>query len=341
MAKIFVGSSSQMIPLVAEITKCLRARGHAVRPWKEIFETGDITIDRLLTLAREVDGAILVFSKDDKIEQDGDIRYQARGNVLIEYGLFGGLLGRKKTIICSHGNNRMPSDLSGLSYLNVGSSAEALSPQAHDRLIAWAADLIGENGGSLDEPEVCPVFASFPMPEFRQAVHQAKRLHILQTFIPYTQHLHLFEPDLMDAIERGCEVQVLLSSPWSTVVELRQQALSLAYGRNIVRDQVRINLEHFAARARALPADQRGLLEVRVHTAMPSMSIYRVDDLFFAGHYFQGHLAIDSPHLRVSNPRSSMGWRLAREHLEIWRASTTVQVDFMNIEDWLRAGPPR
>lgn len=330
MAKIFIGSSSRMVPLVNDIAGCLKSHGHDPQPWNKIFKTGDIHLDRLLKLAREVDGAILVFSGDDEGEHNGSTVPRPPGNVLIEYGLFAGILGRRRTIICDHGENRKPSDLSGLSYLDAGSEADHLSPEARDKLGTWAANL------SPDPDGVTEVFSSFPLAEFRQALRQARCLHILQTFIPYTQHLHLFEADLMDAIKRGCEVQVLLLSPSSSVVDLRQQALnSVAYGRNIVRDQIRINLEHLAALARELPRDKRSQLEVRVHTTMPSTSIYRVNDVFFCGHYFQGNLAIDSPQLRVSNPQSSMGKRLESEHRLIWQANTTLPVNLDDIEPWL------
>jgi predicted nucleotide-binding protein with TIR-like domain len=341
VARIFIGSSSLMIPVVEEIARCLRSRGHEPLPWKEIFQNGDITIDRLLAQARDVDGAILVFSEDDKIEHKGNIKYQPGANILIEFGLFLGCLGRRGAIICNHGDNRKPSDLAGLTYLDVGKQTDRIRPEAWDRLGLWAAELTRGIAGPFGEDGITQVFQSFPLSDFKQALLQARRLHILQTFIPYAQHMRLFEADLMTLIDRGGEVQVLLSSPWSPVVELRQQALSSAYGRNIVREQIGINLEHLAALARTLPTDKRARLEIRVHTAMPSMSIYRVDDLFFAGHYFRDTLAIDSPQLRVTSPQSSMGKHLAEEHQRIWTADTTEIVDLANIDHWLNSGPRR
>lgn len=341
VAKIFIGSSSRMIPLVDEIARCLDSHGHEPLPWREIFKHGDITIDRLFAQAREVQGAILVFSEDDKIEHEGNTRYQPGGNILIEFGLFLGCLGRKRAIICNHGKNRKPSDLAGLTYFDVGNQIDKIHQDAWDKLGLWAAELTREITGPFDEDGITQVFQCFPLLDFRKALLQARRLHILQTFIPYTQHMRLFEADLMNLIDRGGEVQVLLSSPWSPVVELRQQALSLAYGRGIVREQIGINLQHLAVLARRLPADKRARLEVRVHTAMPSMSIYRVDDLFFSGHYFQETLAIDSPQLRVTSPQSSMGKRLAEEHQRIWEAGTTEIVDLASIDHWLNSGPRR
>jgi len=320
MAKILIGSSGRMIPLMDKTAEWLRSHKHESLRWTKIFEHGDITIDRLLDVARDVDGAILVFSGDDKVETKGSTGHQTRGNVLIEFGLFLGQLGRRKAIVLNYGENQKPSDLGGLTYLDAGGIADDLSPDARERLRVWARDLDHGDG-------ITNVFSSFPLAEFRQALRQAKCLHILQTFIPYAQHLYHFEDDLLEAIKRDCEVQVLLSSPESTVVGLRERALRPAYGS--VKQQISDNLKLFAALARKLPADKCDRLKVRVHTTMPSMSIYRVDDVFFSGHYLQGNLAIDSPQLRVRNPQSSMGKQLSSEHSQIWRSAA--EVDLYNI----------
>ncbi|HEX8106982.1 MAG TPA: TIR domain-containing protein [Kofleriaceae bacterium] len=183
MARIFIGSSSRMIPLVDEIARCLCSHGHEPLPWRQIFQHGDITIDRLFAQAREVDGAILVFSEDDRIEHRGNTRYQPGGNILIEFGLFLGCLGRRRAIICNHGDNRMPSDLAGLTYLDVGSQTDSIRPEAWDRIGLWAKDLTGITG-PFGEDGITQVFQSFPVSDFCQALQRARRLHILQTFIP-------------------------------------------------------------------------------------------------------------------------------------------------------------
>jgi hypothetical protein len=330
MAKIFIGSSRRMLPLVDEIAALLRSLGHEARPWTEAFEHGDITIDRLVMLAREVDGAILVCSGDDKLESG---YYQSRPNIMIEIGLFVGHLGRKRTLVCRFGDHKLPSDLGGLTYVDLGDEADHLGSRIRDELSGWAARLGDAIDPVMGEVGISQIYPSFPLSEFCQALHKATRVHILQTFIPYTQHMHHFEEHLLAAIVRGCEVQILLLNPSSSVVELRQRSLSSGYGRETVGRQIVSNLEHLAALAAQLPPDRRERLQVRLHSAMPSMSIYRVDDLFFSGHYFHGSLAIDSPQLKISNPRSGMGRRLANEHDQLWNSKSARVVDLREIDD--------
>jgi hypothetical protein len=329
MAKIFIGSSRQMVPLVNEIASLLRSLGHEALPWTETFEHGDITIDRLITLAREVNGAILVCSGEDKIESG---YYQSRPNILIEFGLFVGHLGRKRAIVCRVGDHRFPSDLGGLTYLDLGDQAAGLASRVRDALSAWVTRLGDPIDPGMGEVGITQIYPSFPLIEFCQALQKAARVHILQTFIPYTQHMLHFEDHLLAAIARGCEAQILLLSPSSNVVGLRQQSLSSGYGRETVRQQIISNLEHLAALAMRLPQDRRERLEVRIHSAMPSMSIYRVDDLFISGHYFHGYLAIDSPQLKIMSPHSGMGKRLANEHDQLWNSESTRVVDLRHID---------
>jgi hypothetical protein len=334
MAKVFIGSSRQTVPLVNEIASLLRSLNHEALPWTEAFEHGDITIDRLITLAREVNGAILVCSGEDKIESG---YYQSRPNMLIEVGLFVSHLGRKRAIVCRVGDHRFPSDLGGLTYLDLGHAAGPLASSARDALSGWLARLAGPIDPVMGEVGITQIYPSFPLIEFCQALQKASRVHILQTFIPYTQHMLHFEDHLLEAIARGCEAQILLLSPWSNVVALRQRSLSSGYGREPVRQQIISNLEHLAALARRLPQDKRERLEVRIHSAMPSMSIYRVDDLFISGHYFHGYLAIDSPQLKIANPQSAMGRRLANEHEQLWNSESTRVVDLQQIDRFIGA----
>jgi len=66
---------------------------------------------RLLQITEEVDFAIFYFAKDMKIEWRGRTSAITVGNVLLEYGLFTGSLGKynntSRVVICKHGNPRL------------------------------------------------------------------------------------------------------------------------------------------------------------------------------------------------------------------------------------------
>jgi hypothetical protein len=335
MAKVFIGSAGRMIPLVHEIARCLKASGHEPLPWTDTFEHGDITFERLSAVSREVNGAILVFSGDDKLENG---YFQPRPNVLIEFGMFATCLGRKRAIVGRFGDHPFPSDLVGLTYLDLGTRLDSLSNEVRDRLLTWAAGLTRDCDPMSPEVGIVHVYSSFPLAKFCHELKRASRcIHILQTFIPYPQHMLQFEQDILGAIRRGCEVQVLLLDPRSQVVGWRQRTLSPGYGRDSVRQQILSNIEQLARLRAELPREARDRLELRVYDMMPSMSIYRVDDLFLAGYYFHAHLAIDSPQQQVPL-QSVTGQRLAAEHDQLWAADITESVDLDHLDRWLTSG---
>ena len=78
------------------------------------------TLERLVELTHEVDFAAFVFAQDDwttnDVPADSETHAQAspRDNVVFEAGLFGGVLGMRRTFILHANGAKLPSDLLGL-----------------------------------------------------------------------------------------------------------------------------------------------------------------------------------------------------------------------------------
>jgi hypothetical protein len=112
--RIFLGSSGQQAKFLESLTRGL---GHVadVEPWTTTFNPGTSTLERLVELTREVDFAAFVFAQDDWTSQ-GDAPGQAspRDNVVFEAGLFGGVLGMRRTFILHANGAKLPTDLLGL-----------------------------------------------------------------------------------------------------------------------------------------------------------------------------------------------------------------------------------
>ena len=77
-----------------------------VEPWTTSFNPGTTTLERLLELTREVDFAAFVFAQDDWTSNAPSAEAAAtagqaspRDNVVFEAGLFGGVLGMRRTFI--------------------------------------------------------------------------------------------------------------------------------------------------------------------------------------------------------------------------------------------------
>lgn len=121
--RIFLGSSTKQEGLLQSLERGLGEVAQ-VDPWMSSFNLGTTAIDRLLELTREVDFAAFVFAQDDwtavnRTEPDPSATGQAspRDNVVFEAGLFGGVLGMRRTFILHANGAKLPSDLLGLTCI--------------------------------------------------------------------------------------------------------------------------------------------------------------------------------------------------------------------------------
>jgi hypothetical protein len=118
--RIFLGSSGKQEKLLQALTRGLEEVAH-VEPWTTSFNPGTTTLERLLELTREVDFAAFVFARDDwttssppASDPTGSGQASPRDNVVFEAGLFGGVLGMRRTFILHASGSKLPSDLLGL-----------------------------------------------------------------------------------------------------------------------------------------------------------------------------------------------------------------------------------
>src|SRR5262245_55316783 len=104
--RIFLGSSGKQAKLLQALTRGLDDVAH-VEPWTTSFNPGVSTLERLLELTREVDFAAFVFAQDDWTSSAAAAgasppdsgQASPRDNVVFEAGLFGGVLGMRRTFI--------------------------------------------------------------------------------------------------------------------------------------------------------------------------------------------------------------------------------------------------
>ena len=129
--RIFLGSSGKQEKLLQALTRGLSDIAR-VEPWMTSFNPGTSTLERLLELTQEVDFAAFVFAQDDwtasspsASSQPGSGQASPRDNVVFEAGLFGGVLGMRRTFILHANGAKLPSDLLGLTCVRY---ADALTP---------------------------------------------------------------------------------------------------------------------------------------------------------------------------------------------------------------------
>src|SRR5262244_4022722 len=148
--RIFLGSSGKQAELLQELTRGLEDVAQ-VDPWTTSFNPGTTTLERLVELAHEVDFAAFVFAQDDwttvtppASPAPGPGQASPRDNVVFEAGLFGGVLGMRRTFILHANGSKLPTDLLGLTSVRYGDATAA-----ETRVICQKLKKAIENEGQL------------------------------------------------------------------------------------------------------------------------------------------------------------------------------------------------
>ena len=117
LARVFIGSSSESRDVARHLQAELVGRCEVVRWDQNVFEPSGYTLDSLIAIADRVDFAVLVAAPDDTTVSRGVEASSARDNIVLEFGLFAGALGRERTFLLSTGDLRLPTDVLGLTRL--------------------------------------------------------------------------------------------------------------------------------------------------------------------------------------------------------------------------------
>jgi SAM-dependent methyltransferase len=128
----FIASSQESVSLVSELKAALK-RTFEVLPWNAgTFRDGEYFLESLVKTAGRVDLAIFVFASDDTtITRDRRVM-TARDNVVLEYGLFLGALGRKRVFVMRDSGTTLPTDLAGLTVRDLPSDPRARKAALND-----------------------------------------------------------------------------------------------------------------------------------------------------------------------------------------------------------------
>jgi len=144
--RIFLGSSGKQAKLLQALTRGLEDVAHVV-PWTTSFNPGTTTLERLLELTREVDFAAFVFARDDwtthsppASDPSGSGQASPRDNVVFEAGLFGGVLGMRRTFILHASGAKLPTDLLGLTCIRYGDAMTAAEMRVVNQKIRKAIE---------------------------------------------------------------------------------------------------------------------------------------------------------------------------------------------------------
>jgi hypothetical protein len=149
--RIFLGSSGKQEKLLHALTRGLEDVVH-VEPWTTSFNPGTTTLERLLELTRQVDFAAFVFAQDDwtsNAAASDSGQASPRDNVVFEAGLFGGVLGMRRTFILHAHGAKLPTDLLGLTSIRYDDASSGAEVRAINQKLRKAI----ENEGQLSRIE--------------------------------------------------------------------------------------------------------------------------------------------------------------------------------------------
>lgn len=116
--RIFIGSSSESIYVAKKIASGLKGIAE-ITLWTDAFEFGKSNYQNLISQIAFYDYAILVATADDVVTSRKTKFDSARDNVLFEFGLFAGGLGKEKAFYVIEKGIKIPSDLLGITLPSI------------------------------------------------------------------------------------------------------------------------------------------------------------------------------------------------------------------------------
>ena len=118
---IFIGSSKEGLSVAEGIRDRLKDFAE-IKLWTRAFDIGKSNYENLTTQIALYDYAILVATADDTITSRKKASKGARDNVLFEFGLFAGGLGRSRALYVLEKGIKIPSDLLGVTFPTITKS---------------------------------------------------------------------------------------------------------------------------------------------------------------------------------------------------------------------------
>lgn len=116
---VFIGSSKEGLPIAKEFENRLKDYVE-IKLWSNAFEQGKSNYENLSSQIALYDYAILIATADDTIISRKKSTKGARDNVIFEFGLFAGGLGRSRVFYVLEQGSKVPTDLLGITLPVIG-----------------------------------------------------------------------------------------------------------------------------------------------------------------------------------------------------------------------------
>ena len=146
--RIFVGSSTESIKKANHICQVLAGVEETECVlWTDLFQPGYLNFEALEEMMHQCCAAVFIATPDDDATIRGRPVKSPRANVLLEFGLVAGRMGRHSIALCRYARAELPSDLKGLTVIEMepadGASDKAsFSRRGEKELRIWCSRLI-------------------------------------------------------------------------------------------------------------------------------------------------------------------------------------------------------
>ncbi len=292
--KIFVGSSNESARYAENIclnlNKSTEFSNLEVICWRNshLFKSGRYTLEDLLNSLYEMSFGIFVFSPDDLIEIRNHKQYTTRDNVLLEVGMYIGVLGRERTFILIPQNPsnefelHIPSDLKGITtiFYNYSKNERNIANAVRDACTEIKNNLFD----LLEKPltkniiEKYDVFNCFEKKDFRELFSDSSTL--ITCFI----HSRKWRESNKDLIEDYIQRE---ATTWTAILpDVNNQMLMAVIKEHFddgktMKSKI-IDAYDYFYRLMNRFGDR---IEVYFHSFYPSYSFYKFDDKIIVSLY--------------------------------------------------------
>ncbi len=131
---IFIGSSKEGQSVAQQLETALDGFANC-KLWLDAFDFGVSNYDNLIKQVALYDYAILVATADDALRSRKQNFKSVRDNVLFEFGMFAGGLGKSRVFYIVEEGTKIPSDLSGITLPFLPTRSSAKFPDAVSNIV--------------------------------------------------------------------------------------------------------------------------------------------------------------------------------------------------------------
>jgi hypothetical protein len=350
--KIFVGSSSEALPLAYAIQENLEQAADVTVWTQDIFKPSRYSLESLEMALDAHEYGIFVFTPDDLTLFRTHNYRTVRDNIIFEFGLFVGRLGKEHCFFIaprSSDDMHLPSDLAGLNSLTyepnrIDNLVAALGPacnQIRRDLSSSNADSVSVARNQYDlllhkypsrrtlrYLDAACIFNNRTMfdscvgyPQLFVGATRIRALGISLNAITISWGIK----NLVRLVERGCDISLLFLDPSGKASRLREDMENLPVGT--IANVTKTNLA-IVRSARNTVIANADLLKYRVYEATPSLNMYAIDDsLVIFQHYLAGTRGQECPVFvaRNEDKQDALYETYSEAFDRIWQSATLIE----------------